>query len=129
VRGSRTANDCAAFLTGSRAEYRLSVGQPVACCEWTNLLGHGNPTQLRGEIDAGNGASTSPRTTGAVHDAQLDALIETFRSMTSRLMSLGASADGLTWLTVDEAVSHLHRAIITLEQLRVGSDADTDCGR
>ena len=39
--------DCAAFLTGTLAEYRILHGQTVLPWEWTNLLAHGDMAALR----------------------------------------------------------------------------------
>jgi hypothetical protein len=39
--------DCAAFLAGTLAEYRVVHGQTVLPWEWTNLLAHGDLAALR----------------------------------------------------------------------------------
>ncbi len=61
------ADDCAAFLTGNLAEYRIAHNQIVSTWEWTNLLAHGDLGALRSE---GTGAEEhrSPLRTSAPAD-------------------------------------------------------------
>jgi len=44
------ADDCAAFLAGNLAEYRIAHDQIVSTWEWMNLLAHGAEDDLRREV-------------------------------------------------------------------------------
>lgn len=44
------SDDCAAFLLGTLAEYRVAHNQIVCAWEWMNLLAHGEVEDLRSEV-------------------------------------------------------------------------------
>lgn len=49
--GSYSSDDCAAFLLGRLAEYRIEHGERASTWEWTNLLAHGSEDDLQGELE------------------------------------------------------------------------------
>lgn len=128
-------DDCAAFLTGMLAEYRLDHGGYVAPWEWTNLLAHGGEEELRRELAARHHRTSAPerqdpitawRAARSYLVAELLGLVETCgplddlqRSVLVPLeLDLAARLDVAQWrpnqwlLAVDAALSARRRRVL-----------------
>lgn len=115
ARRRMAVDDCAAFLTGTLAEYRLEHGQMVLPWEWTNLLAHGDEAALHGEL-AGSREQPGPpdrRDRVATWRAARSYLV-------AELLSLAATCGPL---------ADLQRSLLIPLELELAERRDTICWR